>query len=259
MNAIWCLHAMKHFGTLIADTLGWPIYVECPLGDDVETVYIIGMYDAPDYDFTLDCTKKAKRRVISWCGSDVSMLTRPEMLPDAVHLCETPAMQSELLEKGIDAQIVMFPTRVNPLVTPLVDEPTISFYAGSDANQYGAATVRYVMECIPEAKWHVYHLGQHAPEQIAEVVANTRVHVRFTRHDGASASCREHMEAGRRVVATTDLPHVKRVSLNDPVGIVRAVRTALKAPEPDLKAAGYYSVHNAPERFVAEFNKAVRL
>ena len=257
MNAVWCLGAMAHFGSLIAEVLDWPLFVECPIGDDIETVYIIGMYDAPDYDFTLDCTKKARRRVISWCGSDVSALTRPEMLPEATHLCETPAIQNELLAHGIEASIVMFPTRAHPKVTPLPDAPTISFYAGSDANKYGAAVVRFVMECIPEAQWHVYHLGQHAPEQIEQVVDNSRVHVRFTRHDGASASCREHLEGGRRVVATTDLPHVKRVSLNDPVGIVKAVRAALRQDEPDLKAAGYYGVHNAAERFIREFEGAI--
>lgn len=256
MNAVWCLGAMAHFGQLVADTLGWPLFVECPLGDDVDTAYIIGMYDAPDYDFTLENTSRASRRIIHWCGSDVSALSRPEMLPEAIHLCETEAIRSELLARGVDAQVVMFPTSAQPSVTPLPDEPTISFYAGSDANKYGAAVVRFIMECIPEARWHIYHLGQHTPEQVEQVIALSRVHVRFTRHDGAAASVREHLAGGRRVVATTDLPHVKRVSLADPAGIVRAVRAALKASEPDTEAADYYSRMNSRERFIADFTGA---
>lgn len=257
MNIVWCLGAMAHFGSLLSRTLGWQLFVECPVPSDTDTVLIIGMYDAPDYDFTLENTKRAKRRVIYFCGSDVTALTRPEMLPEATYLCETEGIQRELLEKGVDAQVLMFPTRIHPKVTPLPAEPTISFYAGSDPNKYGAAVLRYIMDCIPEARFHIYHLGQHDEEQMQQVVQLSRVHVRFPRHDGASASVREHLEAGRRVVATTDLPHVKRVSLNDPVGIVRAVRAALKATEPDLKAAGYYAVHNEDERFVREFQAVI--
>jgi hypothetical protein len=244
---------MRHFGELIADTLGWTPYVDCPLGDDIDTAYIIGMYDAPDYDWTLRNTARASRRIIQFCGSDVSALTRPEMLPDAVYLCETEGIQKELAEHGIEAKLLMFPTIVTPDVTPLPEEPVIGFYAGSDGEKYGASMVRFLMEAMPDAKFHVYHLGQYDEATMREVIAGTRVYVRFTRHDGAAASAREYLQAGRRVVATVDLPHVKSVALTDPVGIVRAVRKALKESEPDLDAAAYYAQVNSRNRFFREF------
>ena len=72
-NVVWCLPAMRYFGELASRVLGWELMIGGPTGD-CDTCYIVGMYDPPTYEHTLSMTHRAKRRVIHWCGTDVTML-----------------------------------------------------------------------------------------------------------------------------------------------------------------------------------------
>lgn len=251
MNAVYSSAAMRTFGERVSKALGWSLYVDMPVGD-VETVYIVGLYDPPYYGNTLEHTKRAERRVFHWCGSDVALLTHPELLPDATHLCEWHNLKDELFEKGVDAEVCAFPTTIDVEVTPFPDEPTVGVYLGSHGGKYGQSTVQAVMDAMPGVRFLVYGFGTFRPEDMNEVISNTNVYLRLTRHDGSCNSAREYMEAGRRAVVTADLPFAKRVRHDDLAGIVSALRSALKKPEPDLEAAEYYKAFNSVERYKGE-------
>jgi hypothetical protein len=247
---------MERFGLMYKDVLGWPYFMDRPVGD-VDTVYIIGMYDAPDYDWTLENTKRAKRRVIHWCGSDAMSLTRPEMLPEAIHLADSQMVRDILLVKhGIDAKVVQAPTALHPPMTPLPKEPTISVYFGGIAENYGASYVRYLMDCLPEVRWATYQYGQFDDAQMLGLIANSTMTLRLTSHDGSASGTREYLEAGRRVVSFQPIPFAKQVSQEDPVGLLAAVRSALKHTEPHAEAHEFYKEFNSAERFIREFKGA---
>ena len=257
MNAVFSTWGMKHFGQMYAKLLGWQYCEDMPVGD-VDTVYIIGMYDSPDYDWTLENTKRAKRRVIHWCGSDAMALTRPEMLPEAIHLADSTMVQDQLRKHGIDAALVPAPTVLHPEVTPLPETPTVSVYFGSVPENYGASYVRYLMDCLPDVRWATYQFGQYDEEQMHELFKQTTVALRLTSHDGSAAGTREFLEAGRYVVTFRDIPHAKRVSPEDPVGLLRAVRAALGKKEPNKEAAEFYAWHNSAERFLQQFESSTK-
>ena len=248
MNCVWCINAMQYFGRVAAEALGWLLFIDAPV-PDCDTVYIIGMYDPPTYNLTLERTKRAKRRVIHWCGSDVQHIA-PSYLPEALHIAESENLKRELWEHGIDSHVAMFPTPLHPPILPLPEVPTISAYFGSNPQKYGAQQLVMLQDVFKDVNWLTYQIGQYDQRQMLDVVANTTVHVRLTEHDGSATSVREMLEGGRYVVSNVDAPFVKRVQFDDMNEIIPAIATALKAKEPDTKAAEYYREFNKRERYL---------
>ena len=255
-NAIFCIGDMSIFGRMLHKTLGWPLYIDS-LVPPVDNVLIIGMYDAPSYDYTLELTKQAKHRRIYFCGMDVQMLSRPELLPAATYLCETEGIRRELLKRGVEATICTFPTTNHLEATPYPDAPAIAFYQGNNPRRYGESLVRLIADTFPEVPILTYGIAGMDEEQLQEVVDRSSVFVSFPETDAALASCREYMEAGRRVVGTLDIDYVMTVRRDDPVGIIGKVREALALTEPDYEAAGFYRAYNSDERFIADLTEAI--
>jgi hypothetical protein len=238
---------MLLFGERVATLLNARLYVDAPVGD-VDNVFIVGMYDPPRYAHTIKDTARAKHRHIHWCGTDVLLLTNPELLPEATHTCDGDALREELFALGIDATVVWTPTAQRFEVRPLPPEKRVGVYIGSDARKYGASALRAVQEVMDDHEFVVYGHGQVA--DMEGLMGECRAYLRLTRHDGGACSAREYMEAGRRAVITTDLPHAKRVRPDDLVQIVRAVRQATSYDEPDWDAAAFYSAANSDEAFI---------
>ena len=248
-NVVWCVQGMSYFGRLISDVLGWPLYIDTPVLD-ADTVYIIGLYDPPNYQHTLSMTAGAKRRIIHWCGSDVYSLVRPDFLPEATHLCESDGLRQALFHKGIDATVCPFPTTITPGVTPLPDGDVVNVYLGGSPAKYGEGTVRALAEAMPDVQFHVYPFGKYTPEQMHLVIARAKVYLRLVYPDGSANSAREHMAAGRRAICATDVEYAKRVAPDDLPALISALRVALRHTEPDYDAAAYYHEFNSRRRYL---------
>lgn len=251
-NIVWCLPGMRYFGELAASTLGWDLAVDRPTGD-CDTVLIVGMYDPPTYGRTLAMTRRAKRRIIHWCGTDVLNLQDASLLPEATHLADHISLVDELHAKGVDATECMWPTRNHFEVTPLPKKPVVACYLGSNPTRYGADTLMAVEEALPEYEFIAYGFGTYTPDEMADLVRDTSVYLRLTAHDGSAASAREFMEAGRRAITTNGIPYAVRVNPNDVTGIISAVVKAAKETEPDWEAAAYWHAQNSAERYKGEF------
>jgi hypothetical protein len=246
---------MDFFGRLLSETLGWPLFVGTPTGE-CDTVLIVGMYDSPSYAHTLDCTKRAKRRVIYFCGSDV-LVANPAMMPDATYLCETQGIRQELRDKGITASVIPFPTRLHLPVEPWPEKPAVAFYGGNDPRKYGVGFMQILDAAHPDIDFYYYTAGQYPESAMAGLAALVTVYVRLTTHDGAAASSREFAEGGRRVITTQDMPHTYLVSRSDPAGFVETFERCLAAEGPDMEAAEYYAKMNDPARFVADIQAVI--
>jgi hypothetical protein len=258
MNVVWCLEGMTYFGRLLSEALNWPLVIGSSCGT-CDTVVIVGLYDAPDYTFTLQCTARAKRRIIYFCGSDVEMLTAPENLPDALFLCEAEWIQRELVTRGVTSEVCQFPTSIHLAPTDFPEKPAVAFYKGNNALKYGEHYVQILQAAMPDVDFWVYGIDQFPPEQMQDLADRTRVYLRLTEHDGAAASAREFMEAGRRAIITADLPYAKVVSRADPIGIIKAVRDGVNESRPDWEAAAWYREMNRRERFLDDFERVTGL
>lgn len=256
-KVVWCLPAMRFFGQLAADTLGWELMVGGPVGD-CDTCYIVGMYDIPYYQHTLQMTHRAKRRIIHWCGSDVLHLMNASILPEALHVADSQRLVDELRSKGVEATELMWPTRHHFEVTPLPEKPRIACYLGSDPIKYGADMFAALEQAMPEYEFVAYSFGSHDAEQMAKLVDETSVYVRLTQHDGSAASAREFMEAGRRAITTNGIDYAVQVNPWDLTGIIAAVRKCASESEPDYDAAAYWSAQNADARYKGEFDGITR-
>jgi hypothetical protein len=246
-DAVYCLRSMAHFGSIISEVLGARLYVETPVGN-VDRVFIVGMYDMPTYSKTLADTSRAKHRHIHWCGTDVQLLTHPELLPEATHSCSGDNLKSELFEKaGIDAVVLWEPSRPYA-VNPFPSVKRVGIYLGSEPRKYGVSTLRAVVEAMKDHEFFIYRHGDF--EDMQQGIDACRAYLRLTRHDGGAMSAREYMAAGRRAVITADLPHAIRVPSDDLVKIVTAIRKATSYDEPDYEAAAFYSAANSPEAFL---------
>lgn len=245
-DAVYCLRGMEHFGERIAHALKAPLYVDTHVGY-CESVYIVGMYDPPYYARTLSHVSRAKKKHIHWCGTDVMLLTHPELLPLATHSCSGDRLKVELFEKGIDAESIWTPTTRRFEVHPLPPEKRVGVYLGSDSRKYGVSAISAVIDAMPDHEFVVYPFGRFNDMQ--PVMDTCRAYLRLTRHDGDCSSAREYMECGRRAVITTDLPYASRVRSDDLIQIVAAIRKATSYDEPDWEAAAFYSEANSQEAF----------
>jgi len=251
-NVIYGSPAMQFFVDLGAEVLGYEKALGSYVGD-CDLAYIVGLYDPPLYGQTLGNTQRAKRRLIHWCGSDVSMLSDASVLPgDAIHICDSDGLREELWRKGVEATTVMWPTRHHFEVTPLPEKPVVACYLGSNPLKYGTGVLQALGEAMPDVEIIGYMFGQYDSVQMAQLVADSSLYVRLTEHDGSAASAREFMEAGRRALVTHDLEYSVRVKRDDLPGLIRAVRTALSESEPDWDAAAYWSAQNSEERYLAQ-------
>lgn len=251
MNVVWATKAMERFARIAADALGWKVLIDCPV-TDADNCMVIGMYDPPAYQYTLDMTKGAKRRLIYFCGSDTYGLVRPDLLPEATYLCECSWIAEDLARKGINAHVIQFPTMLMPDVTPLPDEDVVSVYLGSVPARYGESTLMAVAEAMPDVKFKAYMFDTYSPDEMHELIANTKVCLRLVYPDGAAASPREFMCAGRRAVTAVPVEYATRIIPDDIPGIILALKRALRETEPDYEAAAFHRAMNAPERFAAD-------
>lgn len=247
---------MQYWGQVCAGLLKVPLFCGIPLDTRFDTVHVVGMYDAPFYQTTLEHTKNAKRRIIHWCGGDVMMLPQEayKTIPDAVHTCQSDNLQRELWDKGVDATVIPFPSMTRYDVTPYPEKPAIGLYLGNDPDKYGFTVAKAAFDALGsefDVDCYTYHFGEH-PNGLADIINRCSVYLRLSPHDGSAISAREYLEAGRRVVCTSDIKYAHRVRHDDLVGVISALRKVLKETEPDHEAAAYWRAQNLPERWLKQ-------
>jgi len=252
---IFSLSALSTFGHRASKLTGWP-YVKEAFTGTCDVVFIVGMYDPPLYQTTLEMTKHAKRRHIHWCGSDVEALVGfgcADNLPEATHSCESEGLQRELLSAGVHAEVMPMATSVHAPVTPFPEKPRLAAYYGTNPNKYGADWVRFISDAFPDLEIETFVLGQHP--DVTPVIERTNGLIRIMDHDGSANTAREWMEAGRAAITTTDLPYADIVSKRDPSGVLAAVRDVISRKEPNKLAAEWYAKYNSTETWKETFDR----
>lgn len=250
-RVVWCSAGMRWFGQLTAEALGYELMVGGYIGE-CDVCHIIGMYDAPTYATTLKMTEGAKRRIIHWCGTDVLLLQDASILPKATHVADSQGLVDELFAKGVDATLLMFPTRTRHKVYPLPKEPMVAAYLGSNPATYGNDMFAMLAQCFPDVKFHGFSFGQYNEDAMIDLVKKSSGIVRLTRHDGSGATAREWMEAGRFAITTNGIKHATHVRPDDLPQVERALRACLARTTPDEEAAAYWREQNSFERFMRE-------
>jgi hypothetical protein len=239
-----------------SEALDLPLMIDAPIGD-CERVHVVGMLDAPSFVHTLRNTARARSRVIHWCGPDVALLARVDVLPEAVHVCDSEGLRAELDEWGIHAKVVPWPTPRHFEVTPFPDSKQVSVYLGREGTQYGNSVALALDDALPEATVRPYAFGEFDGEGMRDLVAASRVYFRPTAHDGGAVGAKEYLEAGRRVVMSTPQPFAIHVANDDLPAAVAAVREALSHDEPDHEAAEYWKTENSPDRFRSQMEEVL--
>ena len=254
MNVVYADNAMAHWGRVIAEARGWPLFLGTPCGDDVDTVHIVGMYDIPHYANTLRNTAKAKRRVISWHGSDARFLSRPDVLPEATHVFDSQQIADHLATFGIEGTVIPVPTTVHAPVTALPDEPVVGCYLGDSSRKYNQQMCLAVAESLPTVGFHFYSAGTFPASEMPEVIAKTSVFLRLTHFEGSCVSAREYKEAGRPVVG--GLPFAThKVDVESLESCVRGVRRALKDGRLPMSLINEAKAENAVETYNARMGE----
>ena len=248
MNAVYCVPGMVHWGKVISKALDWPLFAGCPVGDDVETVWIVGWYDPPHYGQTLEHTKRAKRRICSWHGSDARMLTDAGVLPESINVADSEQISQHLRGFGIESIVIPVPTTVHAPVTPLPDKPVIGCYLGDSSRKYNQGMALAVAEAMPDVDFHFYQTGMFSPTEMLEVMAKTSAFLRLTSFEGSCVSAREYLEAGRPVVGSLYCA-THKVDTESLESCVRGTRKALKdGLLPELRTM-YWKDENSVEKW----------
>ncbi len=243
---------MAHFGKAASEALGWPLYVDAPVGE-CDNVLIMGMYDAPNYSRTLAATARAKHRIIQWCGTD-TLLVDPLYLPEATHLSSAPVYSRRLFDRtGIEADVVLLPNSAffaEPL--PMPEIPTVGCYLGSHAGKYGGEWLQALSEALPDVRFLTWQYGQYAPEQLPDLYAQITVQVQ-PGLTSAGCTMREMMEAGRHCISNgLDYHGLLQFHELDFGRFVGNVVKELRRKEPDAELAAYWREANDVTRYVEQ-------
>jgi len=243
-NVVWALPAMEYFAQAWGEVLGWNVIIGAPIGE-CDKVFVVGMYDPPLYETTLECIRDAKEVHYHFCGTDVVFFEGPRNLREGTFSADTEALVEELWTKGVKAEKFWLPPIKVYEPTPLPEGQKVACYLGTHPPKYGVSALMSLMTAMPEVQWHNYTFGEH--EDMTEVILGARACVRLTDHDGGCMSAREFMRAGRRALITADIPHAIRLNKQDIPQMVSAIRKALREPEPDMEASAYYAEQDTVE------------
>ena len=247
-NIVWCLDSMQTFGETASEALGWPLMVNSPVGE-CDNVFIVGMYDPPTYQHTLEATARAKHRIIQICGIDAKF-AEPDFLPEATYFSSAECYRRTFFERtGIDAPELLLPCPNDPPVYPMPETPMVTSYLGRENKKYGGQFIEALMEALPDVRFYTYGLGSHDTAAMHNVMAQTTVQLQLGNGNGG-CSLREAMQAGRTAIGTIDYPGVVMFHPDDFTGLIANVKKALERKEPDRELAKKWKRLNDPKVFV---------
>jgi hypothetical protein len=241
-TAVWSLAGQADFARVVGRALSCAVHVgtEVPACD---VVHIVGMFDCPSFATTLRMTRAARDRVYHWAGPDAANCFWADRIPEGTHVCAT--------------SVVLPPVRIHAPVAPFTGAPIVAIYGGTSAAEYGIQMAMALHECLPGVRLLSYARNQFAEELMPEVIAATRVYLRLRQVSDGCVSSREYLAAGRRVVSTEGLRGSMRVAHDDLPSVLGAVVRALEEPEPDHRAAAYWTPLNADARYAEEMERVL--
>jgi len=207
-----------------------------------------------------------KRTVAHWIGSDLMDLRgyalRHKRLPAwideyvDVHLADSPAIQEELAELGIEARVIrLLPRSVEADVLPLPDEPAVlSYWQDFRPEFYGASLVLALARRLPELRFYVVGATgkglQDVPANVTflgevrdmeAIYPKVSALFRFVQHDSVSAMVLETLARGRYVLYSHRFPHTFQVTgLED---AAQHLEQLCKTRQPNHEGASYVRQH----------------
>ncbi len=193
---------------------------------DMKAVVLQGFFPQAIEDhmsvFPEDCVK-----VINWIGTDVWQLrnkfnyenlkfVREEFLSHIdVQLCNSPQLQAELKEVGVDAEVVYQPLTEVVKATPLPKKPVVSAYCSSGHPLHSEYYIKDLAKAMPDVSFvlfgtalqdvqdeNIHYMG-FVP--IQKAIDLSTIHIRITQHDGFPHTPIYFSMAGRRVLCNFSL------------------------------------------------------
>lgn len=260
------LHVAKKLG---ADYLPMPSYKE----HDYDAIYLLGFYPGPggptkthlsvfaepghtraDEKGLPDVQQYFKgRKIIHWIGTDVlKMQTEVPFVTikylrdlwkehDFVLLSEAQNTHDELLELGVETQIVPIPPDKLFSLIPLPERFSVAIYENATQNMYHEDLMKQVTRSMPDVQF--YFFGDESKKGIKdknsehlgwidfdEWMPKFSMNLRMTIHDGLPLTPLQFLTAGRGVVANTTLRGAMQVK---PIRkeIIEAIRAIEKIAE----------------------------
>lgn len=220
---------------------------------------------------------RAKRRIAIWIGTDVMHLEsylkghqgeeREFNKHLDVKLATATNLAAELESLGVKMDgVVEVPPRTIMKPMPLPEDFTVGIYAPLKRKDHYYTDLCFeVARAMPDVNFMVYGKGRE-PGKIADNIfdlgyINTEREmpdlsaiVRLTIHDGLGLGPIEYMQAGRRAVTNTVMPHAYQVepSLDE---VMTALRTIQKEKKPDEEASKYWRERINHERWKKEMER----
>ena len=178
------------------------------------------------------------KRIIHWVGTDIFMLQHKtswmgvqfitKMLSESdlgiIHLTECQQTHDELLELGIESQIVPLPSKILYDVIELPKKFTVGIYVNPTQDMYFEDTMYELADAMPDIDFKFF--GDRYPKKdgnkewvgyvnMATFLPTISALIRCTRHDGLPLSPIEAMMAGRQVIATHPLKYAVKHDLKN--------------------------------------------
>jgi glycosyltransferase involved in cell wall biosynthesis len=202
--------------------------------NEYKALYLIGFYMNPKDQRNMhpDIMEhfKGKKRIVHFVGADIYWLRKFKhedlkyikgvLNQECDHiLCETQLAKDELLEYGINSEIVPIPPYNDYEVKPLPDKFSVAIFLTqrSDFDKYCTEETLSIVRALPTVQFNAYgdgckdvqypnfkHFGNLDKEQWKKFVYENSCYLRLSRHDTRPLATDEFLMAGRDVV--TNIP-----------------------------------------------------
>jgi glycosyltransferase involved in cell wall biosynthesis len=234
-------YAATHHAKRVAKLLGFDYVEPVMLFNKTYTyklIYLIGHFPAnalnnllPFMDGRAEPPKMNEKikRVIHWIGSDVLSLRTENMsfqtikkFVDSVNskftqFCQSEQNAKELREVGIEVKVLPLPVEMERKEVELPKEFTVAFYDHGQNDIYDEPFMHDIAQAMPYIKFisfgnsgkrgktNIKNFSYIGHRPIDEIIKQTSVLLRITKHDGFPVGAIEFMNSGRAVITNQEV------------------------------------------------------
>lgn len=196
-------------------------------------VVLMGLFPE-NIDGHMSMFARGAKKIVCWIGTDVWQLRNRfnweniKLLNEKYfsqidhHFCNSPDLQEELREVGVEAEVLYQPLTETVRHYKIPEKKIISAYFSENHPLHNKWFLQDIAQSMPDVEFKFYGGGFESVFEknveyvgwrpIDEIVKASRVHLRLTGHDGFPHTPIYHLLGGRRVVCNFPLKFAQYVN-----------------------------------------------
>tara|TARA_Y100000034_G_C6905707_1_gene420171 strand:+ start:401 stop:1273 length:873 start_codon:yes stop_codon:yes gene_type:complete len=240
--------------------------------DEIDVYYQLAYHE--HYQDSLEyAIKKEKMVIIHWLGFDVWRFMRNDFSvenPSIISIANSEINFFELKSFGVPNLFLnTIPPKNIQTFSPTKLGKYISVHAPNNSDFYFSELLKDVAVNMPQERFIFYanrELIVNLPENaktmsftdentIKKLIKKSKIHLRFSKHDGFPHSVMQHKLMGRYVISNHDYPLISKVETTTDE-IIKEIESTPNIE--DIEGSIYYEKNFSPTAFLLKFNDIIK-